>query len=248
MSVFLYADIVGVFGREIGTTSVAWTVCVSITTGASIRYKTEIPKRVASFVFGGDLYIRVDNCMSWYIQHVCCLRSLPFTVGKDVTHVMPLSSAVFRVQCDTDYPPPLSLRLFSPCGTHAVSIMTSIQQGVTTTWWPLSTTNDTLSPLAIGPTGHRVKMFGDDDVPCLPVFTTVGFGNSALLVGGNVLDMRPDILRLVRYDSQTDSVSVRELPLPLINNRHRVDSIALDDHLGIVYIIMGRDLISIAFS
>jgi hypothetical protein len=197
-----------------------------------------------SFEFDGDLYVRVDEDTSWSIQHLCCLRSLPFAAGKDMILPKSLSSALCHIEYRTDYSDfdAFNLRLFTLRGMHAISIMSSAQHGLLTTFRPL--TSDSFSPLAIGPTSLQNKLFRPGIQLYSPIFTAVGSGNCVLVV----VDAKDaGVIKLVRYNTQTNSISVRDLPFPS-STRYSIKSVALDDHLGILYILMGRNIVSLAFS
>lgn len=209
--------------------------------------------QVVSFEHDGDLYVRVDDPKSWSVQHLCCLRSLPFAAGKDVILLKSLSSVLCHVEYSIEgsdsNPPhlPLNLCLFSLRGTHAICIMSSTQCGVLTTFWPLPTTDDSFFPLVIGPTEHQVQLFRAGIQHHSPMFTAIGSGTCVLIVA-DATDTLPGAIRLVRYSTQTESISVRKLPFPSYTTKNPIKSIALDDHLGVVYFIMGRNLVSLAFS
>lgn len=205
---------------------------------------------MVSFEFNGDLYVRVDDHKSWSIQHLCSLRSLPFAAaaGKGVILSKPLSSVLGRIECSAEYSTPLqfNLRLFSLRGMHAISIMSSIQHGLLTSFWPLSVTNDSFPTLAIGPTSRHNELFRAGIELYSPIFTAVGSGN-CVLIGVDETDALPGIIKLVRYSIQTNTISVHDLPFPS-STKHSVKSVALDDHLGILHLIMGRNIVSLAFS
>jgi hypothetical protein len=172
------------------------------------------------------------------------LRSLPFAAGKAIILAKFLSSALCHIEYRTDYSDfdAFNLRFFTLRGRHAISIMSSAQYGLLTTFSPL--TNDSFPPLAIDPTSLQNKMFRPGIRLCSPIFTAVGSGNCVLVV----VDAKDSgVIKLVRHNTQTNSISVRDLPFPS-STRYSIKSIALDDHLGILYILMGRNIVSLAFS